>query len=247
MAVIRWLLLNPRSTKYTIEKGLRDQGTHIRHESLYHAVDDLKHDLIHVVTTSKSRAGKKMEYYSLTIRGLFHGLRLYFFPQHETASEGEIISRVAKNYGKELPEILGQWKHFVDYSKRYRIEQGLPSVERCAISNLSNLVTFFPYLEYGWEDEIGLSRMPKVYRKLERQTKEDFKTLAIRIFIFGRSLEDPNPINWTEPWVSAISSNPVLSKWASKIAKGLWKRYGNAQVKWESIFDELETAGDKWD
>lgn len=240
--ILLYLLEYPSRTKYQIEKDLQ-----IGRESVYRIVPRLKKaELVRVTKEDTSRVGLKMEYYELTLPAVFRALASYFSVFHDFSKERDFASLIAANYKHLLPEIFGQWSHFVKFSKEelYETSPGKtalpePSSERCAILNLSILVREFPPMHYGWSydsNEPGLSKWSK---RIAKETREQWKTRAMRIFIFGSDREDPSRIIWDEPWSSAVASNPVLSKWAKRIARLYVNKYIKAESRWFELVNEL--------
>jgi len=125
--VLTYLATNGPTTKYQIEKDLRNRNKSIDHATLHKICCELKKTfLITVVKEERSRAGLRVEYYDLTPLGLLAAIE-YDTTAGQPAVYDEYVGRMrdtrrknwtldmdelAKKYPSHLPLIFGKWQFF---------------------------------------------------------------------------------------------------------------------------------------
>ena len=229
--IARYLLENPNNTKYSIQKNATQKAgnkeTRIRPETLYRAVAELKEwGAITVSNVGISRANKKMEYYSLTFRGVIWALKsLYSASDRDAPSLGKIPAE----YRAMFPGILNQWNHFKSHGAQTERRAAL-QFKLAILDEPTSAATFDPETR-SWlptKDRIHQEALAAVFRK----------------FIFGgRDLPDSTLV-WEEPWISSIKDSKVLLGWAQKLAFANLNHYYQICEKWADTLKDLEPLPD---
>jgi hypothetical protein len=142
------------------------------------------------------------------------------------------MNRVATNYTKLLPEILGQWKIFEENHV-----ESLASSRLVAVAmDMRTQIGLTTVAQYEHE------RIALHFKRLLREEKEITKMRIMRVFLFGAYDDDPFPTSWGKlNWTSSLQKNSALRKWAVRIAHAYANRFAKAVTRWELILDELES------
>jgi len=224
--IARYLLKNPNSTKYSIQKNATQKDgkkeTRIRPETLYRAVRELKEwGAIRVSNVGISRANKKMEYYTLTFRGAIWALQSLY---STSDLHHPLMEQISAEYRAMFPGILNQWSHFKSHGAQTERRAAL-QFELAILDEPASAAAFDPTTK-GWlpiKDIIHQDALAAVFRK----------------FIFG-GRELPNSLVWEEPWISAIKDSKILLGWAQKLAFSSFDHYYQVCEKWADTLKELE-------
>ena len=231
--VLRFLLEKPLSTKYAIERELSRERkmagkeAHWSHGTLYGAVSRLKKGgFIGVGRVRKTRVGDRMEFYILTLLGLFRALR-----SCRLIGRKVDMNKVAMTHSKLLPEILGQWEIF----RENHVEELAGSRLFAIADNLGvqmGLTTIHQYMH---------DFLPGELKRIHQEEKEITNMRIMRVFIFGSDDEQPFPLSWGKVnWTSSLQRNPALRKSALRIARIYINRFTKAASNWEQVLNELE-------